>query len=681
MVTRNESLRPPAPAAGVKPGLDPRVLGMASIASVMGGVVASSFGGGPMATMVCAAISPWVTAFLTYPGPHRVRRIAAVALFALLVSNCRKAMAAVRTAARLPKKTPRDRSGSASGEPPKRRSETISAGQARLAGAWLGRVTLTAAVAVVVAVATLTPVEAIRGQAFASERNTTFFGGDSRSGPTVLVPDDVTAAAGSHSATRVVYRVTAADAAGHPLVPVCDPPSGARFAIGDTRVECSVTDAAGERASAHFVVTVRPGGSPLPPDRTEPVLTVPEDFTRDATTAVGARVTYTVSARDARDGVLTPDCRPASGTVLALGPRRVICTATDASGNTAHASFTINVIRAGESDDTPPQISVPDPIEAVATSAKGAKVSYDVSVTDNRDGTLRPTCDPPSGCVFSGGTTTVRCSAQDSSDNKATETFTITVVPADRADVTPPRITVPDDVRTPATGKDGAIVTYRTSATDNRDRAVKPRCDPRSGSVFTVGKTTVICSAHDSAGNEDTKSFTVTVVPAPSNQGSDLTPPVISVPDPIKVSGKSREGAIVTYDVSATDNRNHAVRATCAPRSGTTFPYGKTTVSCFARDSAGNRAAKSFTITVIDDTPPAITVPDTIEETSSSEVVPVSYDVSATDNRDGAVTPSCEPPSGSTFPHGTTKVKCSAQDSAGNRATKSFAVIVQWPPD
>jgi hypothetical protein len=689
MLTTKQPLQPGAPAAAVKPGLDPRVLGLASVASVLGGVVASAFGGGPLATVVCAAISPWITAFLTHPGPHRVRRIVAVALFALLVSTCRKAVAAVRTAARLPDGKPRSRRDEASGERAEGHIGTVSPGQARLAGGWLRQVTLTAGIAVVVAVVSVTTVEAIRGQAFAAERDTTFFGGGLSSAPTVLVPDAVTAAAGNHSATRVIYRVTAADTAGHPLVPVCDPPSGALFAIGDTRVGCSATDVAGEQASAHFVVTVRSGGNPRPPDRKQPVLAVPEDFTRDTTTAVGARVTYTASAHDARDGALTPDCQPTSGTVLALGRTRVTCTATDAAGNTAHAGFTINVIRAGGHDDTAPQITVPDPIETPATSSKGATVTYDVSVTDNRDGTLKPRCDPPSGSVFSRGTTTVSCSAQDSSDNKATETFTITVVRAGRADLTPPQITVPDPIKTPATSKHGATVTYRVSATDNRDRALKPSCDPRSGSIFKVGKTAVICSAHDSAGNEDTKSFTVTVVPAPTNQGSDRTPPAITVPDPIKTSGTSRDGATVTYDVSAKDNRDRALRPNCAPRSGTAFEYGTTTVNCAARDSAGNLAAKSFTVAVIDDTPPVITVPDTIVESpttssgtssnpTSSSSATITYDVSATDIRDGTVTPNCEPRSGSTFDYGTTTVKCSAQDSAGNKATKSFAVIVRY---
>jgi large repetitive protein len=680
MVTTKGPVRPRAPTTGAKPGLDARVLGLASLASVLGGIVASAFGGGPQATLICAAISPWITAFLTHPGPHRVRRVTAVLLFAFLVGSCRKAFAAVRTAARLPAARRRDRRGDASGKPAEAGAPAVSPAQVGLTRAWLGQVTLTAATSFALAVASLTIAEAIRGQAVAAERDTTFFSGAPLpSGPTVRVPDGVVARAGDDTAARVTYHVTAADATGNPLVPACDPPSGARFTLGETRVECSATDAAGDHAQADFVVTVRRGGSPQPPDHKQPALTVPDDFSHDATTADGARVTYAASARDARDGGLTPDCEPASGSYFQLGRTRVVCTAADAAGNTAHAGFTITVIRAGDADDKRPVMTVPDAIETRARSQDGANVTYDASASDNRDGALKAVCEPPSGSLFPIGTTTVTCSAQDAADNKATKSFTVTVARTGHPDLTPPDINVPDPISTRATSKDGATVTYKVLATDNRDRELKPRCDPPSGSVFKVGKTTVICSARDSAGNQDTKTFTVTVSlggAPPPNRGSDRTAPTITVPDPIRISATGKDGAIVTYDVSATDDRNRALNPSCDRPSGSVFPFGKTTVDCSARDSAGNTATKSFTVTVFDGTPPVITVPDTIEEYGFSGGTPVTYQVSATDDRDGTLKPTCKPPSGSDFPPGPTTVNCSAEDSAGNKATKSFTVIV-----
>jgi hypothetical protein len=676
VTTTKQPVRPGPSVAEVTSGLDARVLGLASLASVLGGIVASAFGGGPQATLICAAISPWVSAFLTHPGPHRVRRVSAVLVFAFLVASCRKAFAAVRTAARLPG-APRREAG---GKPADAGVPAVDAARAHLTRAWLGQVSLTAAASFGLAVTLLTVAEAIRGQAVAAERDTTFFSGAPLpTGPTLRVPDGVIERAGKDTAARVTYRVVATDAIGNPLVPACDPPSGARFRLGRTRVECSATDAAGDRARAHFVVTVLRGGSPPPVDHKQPTLTVPDDFSHDATGDDGARVTYAASARDTRDGALTPDCEPASGSLFGLGRTRVLCTATDAAGNTAHAGFAITVIRAGGVDRTPPVITVPAAIETRATSRDGAKVTYDASASDNRDGALNATCEPPSGSLFAIGTTTVTCSAQDAANNEATKSFTVTVARTGHPDLTPPDITVPDPIRTRATSKDGATVTYHASASDNRDRELKPRCDPPSGSVFSVGKTTVICSARDAAGNEDTKTFTVTVISGgtpPPNRGAERADPTLTVPDPIRVPAASKDGATVTYDVSATDDRNRPLKPSCDPASGSVFAFGKTAVECSAQDSAGNTASKSFTVTVFDGTPPVITVPDTIEEYGFSGGTPVSYEVSATDDRDGAVNPTCKPPSGSDFPPGPTTVNCSARDSAGNEATKNFTVIV-----
>jgi hypothetical protein len=56
------------------------------------------------------------------------------------------------------------------------------------------------------------------------------------------------------------------------------------------------------------------------------------------------RVFYRVSARDTGRGVPVT-CKPRSGSRFKLGRTRVLCSATDSSGNTAKARFTITVKR------------------------------------------------------------------------------------------------------------------------------------------------------------------------------------------------------------------------------------------------------------------------------------------------------------------------------------------------
>jgi HYR domain len=58
-----------------------------------------------------------------------------------------------------------------------------------------------------------------------------------------------------------------------------------------------------------------------------------------------ARLTYTVTARDNVDGAVPVSCRPKSGSRFRIGRTVVNCSATDGSGNTATARFTITVKR------------------------------------------------------------------------------------------------------------------------------------------------------------------------------------------------------------------------------------------------------------------------------------------------------------------------------------------------
>ena len=79
-------------------------------------------------------------------------------------------------------------------------------------------------------------------------------------------------------------------------------------------------------------------------------------------------------------------------------------------------------------------------------------------------------------------------------------------------DLTAPtfRGAVPKTVRA-AKGAKTARVTFKVTAVDAVDGAVPTACQPKSGSRFKVGKTTVRCSAMDSSANTAKTSFTVTV--------------------------------------------------------------------------------------------------------------------------------------------------------------------------
>jgi hypothetical protein len=87
-------------------------------------------------------------------------------------------------------------------------------------------------------------------------------------------------------------------------------------------------------------------GADNPPvaDATPPRLIFPaSNLVFDSQSEVGMTVTYNIAALDDIDGEVTPECSPPSGAKFPIGKVNVICTATDAAGNTILGSFILEV--------------------------------------------------------------------------------------------------------------------------------------------------------------------------------------------------------------------------------------------------------------------------------------------------------------------------------------------------
>jgi hypothetical protein len=116
--------------------------------------------------------------------------------------------------------------------------------------------------------------------------------------------------------------------------------------------------------------------------------------------------------------------------------------------------------------------------------------------------------------------------------------------------------------------------------------------------------------------------------------------------------------------------------------SGTLFPVGRSTVVFRFQDASGNVGFASATVTVVDATPPLLTVPSRITAFATSDTgAVVTFAVTATDIVDLAPTVNCIPPSGSRFPIGTSEVRCTATDASGNTSAASFWVDVLGAPE
>ena len=75
--------------------------------------------------------------------------------------------------------------------------------------------------------------------------------------PTVSVPNDMILEATGPDGRMANYNATATDIVDGILPTSCNPKSGSMFALGQTRVECTANDNAGNIGKAEFVITVR----------------------------------------------------------------------------------------------------------------------------------------------------------------------------------------------------------------------------------------------------------------------------------------------------------------------------------------------------------------------------------------------------------------------------------------
>jgi len=171
----------------------------------------------------------------------------------------------------------------------------------------------------------------------------------------------------------------------------------------------TATDASGNSTNVSVIVTVV--------DTTAPVVTAPGNVHAEATAVLTPLAIGEASATDVFGVTVTSDAPSA----FSLGSTLVTWTATDANGNSDQATQTVSVV-----DTTPPALNVPANLALNATSSAGATVTFDASATD-LGGTLTAACVPASGSVFPVGTTTVRCTASDSSGNSAEDEFRTTV--------------------------------------------------------------------------------------------------------------------------------------------------------------------------------------------------------------------------------------------------------------
>jgi EGF domain-containing protein len=129
-------------------------------------------------------------------------------------------------------------------------------------------------------------------------------------------------------------------------------------------------------------------------------------------------------------------------------------------------------------------------------------------------------------------------------------------------------------------------------------------CHKLSACRNTPGSRTCSSCPQDFAGDGYVGCFDVNECPAGDcsdriPRGAETaTPPTVTTSGDVTVAATSEAGAPATFTVSATDKIDGARQAQCLPRSGSTFPIGKTTVSCWAINSVGKIGRATLSVTV-----------------------------------------------------------------------------------
>lgn len=197
----------------------------------------------------------------------------------------------------------------------------------------------------------------------------------------------------------------------------------AAFGLGSQTASCSYTDGGGLSDGDSVTYSIV--------DLTGPVVLAPADLTVEGNTLGGATqasVLAGLGSASAIDAVfgdvsasLTTSALP---TVFPLGDTTITYTAVDGAGNTGSDSTDVTVV-----DTIAPTISgMPSDISTTTMNSGGKAVSWTApTASDIVDGGRPAACLPASGSTFAIGTTTVTCSASDTSGNTAQSQFTVTV--------------------------------------------------------------------------------------------------------------------------------------------------------------------------------------------------------------------------------------------------------------
>ncbi|MBI5384505.1 MAG: HYR domain-containing protein [Verrucomicrobia bacterium] len=424
------------------------------------------------------------------------------------------------------------------------------------------------------------------------------------------------------------------------------------FQKGATMVTWTVTDTAGNTASATQTITVNDGE--------KPTIAAPAnvEVSTDAGTSYASGVVLGIPTTADNCGVAgVANNAPAQ---FPQGSTTVTWTVTDTSGNTATAMQIVTV-----NDTEPPTIVAPaDVIVNTDPGQNGSGAGLTPPVTSDNSGIASVTSDAPATFPF--GTTVVTWTVTDTSGNVSTITQTVTVRDAEKPAFTaPPQSPAPIQVAQGLCSASGVNL----GTPEVRDNCGVASVVNDAPAVFPKGVTIVTWTVTDTSGNTATATQTVTVV--------DSEKPTITAPAAITMNADAGQSSASGVNLGTPATADNCGVATVANNAPATFPVGTTTVTWTVTDTSGNSATATQTVTVKDNQPPTLTAPPAVvvnTDLGKCEASNVALGNPTASDNCGAASVANNAPA--VFERGVTVVTWTATDNAGNTATASQTVTV-----
>ena len=465
--------------------------------------------------------------------------------------------------------------------------------------------------------------------------------------------------------------VSATDNCDASLDIVQSPVAGITIAGSANPVTLTITDDAGNFVETTFNVAVT--------DNSAPVITsvhtdkaVADEGSCQATLP---DYTGTVTATDNCDLSLDITQSPVAGTIVSGYTNPVTLSATDNLGNISEVTFNVSV-----TDNTNPVISSTHSDQTLDfnENCEGILPDYtgDVIANDNCDINLDISQSPVAGTAITGLSNEVVLIASDDAGNFADVSFNVEV--SDNTD--PIIISVHNDDTLDADASFEATIpdyTLDVVATDNCDTYLDITQNPLPGTIISGSLNIITLTAIDDAANFTQTTFNVEV--------ADLSPPVISSThsDQAVSDEGNCEATLADYTVSvlATDICDPSLDVTQTPVAGTKIQGSTNNITLTVTDNAGNFAAVSFNVEVIDNTNPVITSVhnnQTVDANSNCEALLTDYTagITATDNCDTDLDITQNPVAGTVISGSTNTITLTVTDDAGNTAETNFNVQV-----